>query len=72
MKKFNLTKFVNQVVIIPNDKREWIKLITALVLALLAKYGMDLGEAETILLAGVVKAGADYAHFLLKEKGVIE
>jgi hypothetical protein len=72
MKKFNLTKFVNQVVIIPNDKREWIKLMTALVLALLAKYGMELGEAETILLAGAVKAGADYVHFVMKEKGVIE
>jgi hypothetical protein len=69
--KFDVKKDLNQVIILPDDKREWIKLVTALVLAILAKYGLELGEAETILLAGGIKAVFDYVHFLLKQKSVI-
>jgi len=68
---FDIKKFVNQVVVIPDDTKEWTKWGVALVIAVFAKYGMDLGEAETILVTGVVKGITDYVHFLLKQKGVI-
>ena len=68
--KFEIKKFINQVAIIPDDTKEWTKWGVALVVAILAKYGMNLGEAETILLTGFVKALADYIHFSMKNREI--
>lgn len=65
--QWNWKKWLNGVIIIPEDTTDLIKYGTALVVALLAKYGYsELGEFEMLLIGGIVKAGIDRLHYFLK------
>ena len=65
--QWNWKKWLNGVIIIPEDTTDLIKYATALVVALLAKYGYsELGEFEMLLIVGIVKVGIDRLHYFLK------
>lgn len=65
--KWNWKKWLNGVIIIPEDTTDLIKYGTALVVALLAKYGYnELGELELMMIGVVVKAVIDRLHYFLK------
>jgi hypothetical protein len=66
-KKWNWKKWLNGVIIIPENTTDLIKYGTALIVALLAKYGYnELGEFELMIIAGIVKAVVDRAHYYWK------
>ena len=65
--QWNWKKWLNGVIIIPEDTTDLIKYGTALVVALLAKYGYsELGEFEMLLIGGAVKAVVDRLHYWWK------
>ena len=65
--QWNWKKWLNGVIVIPEDTTDLIKYGTALVVALLAKYGYgEIGEFEMLLIGGIVKAGIDRLHYWLK------
>jgi hypothetical protein len=69
MKKnnWNWKKWLNGVIVIPEDTTDLIKYGTAFTVALLAKYGYyELGEFELLIIGGVVKAIVDRIHYMLK------
>jgi hypothetical protein len=69
MKKnnWNWKKWLNGVIVIPEDTRDVIKYGTALTVALLAKYGYnELGEFELLIIGATVKAIVDRMHYMLK------
>jgi hypothetical protein len=65
--QWNWKKWLNGVIVIPEDTTDLIKYGTALVVALLAKYGYgELGEFELMIIAGIVKAVVDRVHYWWK------
>lgn len=69
--QWNWKKWLNGVIVVPEDTTDLIKYGTALVVALLAKNGYsELGEIEILLISAfvgfVVKAIADRLHYWLK------
>ena len=69
--QWNWKKWLNGVIVIPEDTTDIIKYGTALIVALLSKYGYnDLGEIEMLLISAfvgfVVKAIADRLHYWYK------
>jgi len=65
--KWNWKKWLNGVIIIPEDTTDLIKYGTALVVTLLAKYGYsELGELELMIIAGIVKSVVDRVHYYWK------
>jgi len=65
--KWNWKKWLNGVIVIPEDTTDIIKYGTALAVALLAKYGYnELGEFELIIIGAVVKAVVDRIHYWWK------
>ena len=65
--QWNWKKWLNGVIIIPEDTTDIIKYGTALVVALLAKYGYsELGEFEMLIIGAVVKSVVDRVHYWLK------
>ncbi len=69
MKKntWNWKKWLNGVVIIPEDTTDIIKYATAVVVAILAKYGYsEMGETEMFVIGLIVKAVVDRIHYFIK------
>lgn len=65
--KWNWKKWLNGVIVIPEDTTDLIKYATALVVALLAKYGYsELGEFEMLIIGAVVKSVVDRIHYWWK------
>ena len=65
--QWNWKKWLNGVIIIPEDTTDLIKYGTALVVTLLAKYGYsELGELELMIIAGIVKSVVDRVHYYWK------
>lgn len=65
--QWNWKIWLNGVIVVPEDTTDLIKYGTALVVALLAKYGYgEIGEFEMLLIGGIVKAGIDRLHYWLK------
>lgn len=65
--KWNWKKWLNGVIVIPEDTTDLIKYATALIVALLAKYGYnELGEFELLIIGAVVKSVVDRVHYWWK------
>lgn len=65
--QWNWKKWLNGVIVIPENTTDLIKYGTALVVALLAKYGYsEIGEFEMLLIGALVKSGIDRLHYFLK------
>jgi hypothetical protein len=70
MKKFSWKKWLNGVIVIPEDTREVVKYILALVISLLVSYGFEVNETMTILIGIIIKALLDRLHFWLNNEYV--
>ena len=65
--QWNWKKWLNGLVVIPEDTTDLIKYGTALIVALLAKYGYsELGELELLIIGDVVKSVVDRLHYWYK------
>lgn len=68
MKKFSWKKWLNGVIVIPEDTRDIVKYLTTIVLALLFRYGFEVDEFTTIIIGLIIKALLDRVHFWLNNE----
>lgn len=72
MKNFNFKKLLNNVVIIPDDRMEFSKIIVAFLLTYSQERltGFNLTPSEIVLATYLIKGILDALHFYLNKKDV--
>lgn len=72
MKNFNLKKLLNNVVIIPDDRMEFAKMILAFILTYSQERltGFNLTPSEIVLATYLIKGFLDTVHYFLNKKDV--
>jgi len=72
MKNFNLKKLLNNIVIIPDDRMEFAKMIVAFLLTYSQERltGFSLTSSEIVIVTYLVKGFLDTLHFYLKKDDI--